>query len=952
MTLDAEDPNWPELLSHPVDDGRDETVLERHLLTVAGRAREVTPEDTETACGRPLHDAAALVGLAHDFGKATTMFQTHIGNDSGDEEPSHHARLGGLIAYYALSRMGYGPKTCFAGLVAVAKHHGTLPNAESFVSTGLEQDGTWECWDDNRAGYNGHARQQAANIEEHHPEFARAVVDRLVGEEGCWSEFLGLLGATEPGDADDPSASLRDCLRERFMYERRRYQPDSKLFDDGETYLDALRLYGTLTFADKTHAAGVTDDDERIHADQLDPSQVWNHIETLGVDDADPDALEARLNEVRSTVQDHIGGRRDGGDPVAEFLGSDRDVATLTLPTGYGKTLTGLLAAARIRAATGGDRIVYALPFTSVIDQTAAVFDGLLGGGPDDSDAADLDESDPATGRRLTKHHHLSEALTLPNDDEDEPTTEEPTDEEMARATMLAESWRAGVTLTTFVQLFESLAGPSNTQSMKLPALYDSVVIVDEPQALPLPWWPLVARLVEALADEYGATVVLMTATQPRIVDDERTVPLLDSETLATLERETDSDLPDRVEYEFHPTALETGDDDADVVDYETAATSLVERVTGTTESVLAICNTIDSTGDLFDAVTGELENRSETAATDDGFVDVATRFEAEIVRDDTDRIGVPPTDDAERYRAAFVRGIAETAGGERPAVLFLSTRLRPCDRRFLLTVAEELTAESIPTLLVSTQLVEAGVDVSFDRVYRDFAPLDSIVQAAGRCNRSFERAPEAGEVSVWRLAVPEGSETLPSEAVYARRDRKTDMDLLERTRTALADVPVGEAVPESGVAEDAVETYHDLVGETVETMADDNDLLTQFRRAEGDELRTASLIDSPFSFEVYVCRNEAEYDRVEEYRVAERNYEFDEMERLKSQLGEIRVSVPAYRRDSDTARKLTNLKPLSHDGEKRDATERVLRPDDDPSFFDAQTGVDVPESTVDARIL
>jgi hypothetical protein len=56
---------------------------------------------------------------------------------------------------------------------------------------------------------------------------------------------------------------------------------------------------------------------------------------------------------------------------------------------------------------------------------------------------------------------------------------------------MLAEGWRAGVTVTTFVQLFESLAGPRNQQSMKLPALRDSVIVLDEPQSLPLDWWKL-----------------------------------------------------------------------------------------------------------------------------------------------------------------------------------------------------------------------------------------------------------------------------------------------------------------------------------------------------------------------------------------------------------------------------------------------------------------------------
>lgn len=102
MNLDIDDPNWSGLLSHPAEDGRRAMPLECHLLGVAERAREATPRHAETADWKSLRDAAELVGLAHDFGKATTMFQTHIGNDTGDDEPSHHARLGGLLAYYAL----------------------------------------------------------------------------------------------------------------------------------------------------------------------------------------------------------------------------------------------------------------------------------------------------------------------------------------------------------------------------------------------------------------------------------------------------------------------------------------------------------------------------------------------------------------------------------------------------------------------------------------------------------------------------------------------------------------------------------------------------------------------------------------------------------------------------------------------------------------------------------
>ncbi|HET7323189.1 MAG TPA: CRISPR-associated endonuclease Cas3'' [Halococcus sp.] len=939
MRLNRGNPNWPDVLSHPAEDGRAAMALERHLLGVASRARETTPEDATTADGGSLCDAAEIVGLAHDFGKATEWFQTHIDNGTDDDGPSHHARLGSLLTYYALRQRGYGPRTRFSGLVAVAKHHGSLPDYDIFAGDSIAQQATWRQTDTvgaSNSAYNGAAARQAKHIETNRPEFARAVFDRLDIENGSWTDFCARLTASN--DAIDtigsPDATLYRWLREDFFRGKRRPRVDSTLFDDGRTYLDELRLYGALTFADKTHAAGVRGEDDRLHAEVLTAGQMREYITELG-NGADSDTLETRLNGLRGAIQKYIRGD-SASDPIAGFLDAESAVATLTLPTGYGKTLTGLLAATRIREATDGDRIIYALPFTSVIDQTADVLRRVL---------SDESGEDPALGRRLTVHHHLSESLTLPNEEESDESEE--TDEDAGEAVMLAESWRAGVTLTTFVQLFESLAGPRNTQSMKLPALYESVVVIDEPQALSLTWWPLVERLIEALVADYDATVVLMTATQPKIIEERETFSLLDSETLETLESQEAAALPNRVEYEFHSTAVAT-DSTVEPLDYGDAAETLAAAVTETTDSTLAICNTVDSTGELFDCVTEELGMDTDSSATDERAVDVAARFEAEVL--DTDRFGVPSTTGDSRVRTAFVRSIVFRAGSDTPAVLYLSTRLRPCDRRFLLAVASELTAAEIPLFVVSTQLVEAGVDVSFDHVFRDFAPLDSIVQAAGRCNRSFERAPDAGRVTVWRLGPPGDSSTVPGEAVYARREGDTDLDLLAKTREALACVPTGEMVSEE-VMESAAETYHDVVGDAVSTVAGDNALRRHFDRADGATLRRESLIETRFTFEVYVCRSQTDHDVVEEYRETEKSYAFDEARRLKKKLADIRVSVPAYHPTSDTSRKLLDLGTLSVDAEKRDATERVLRSGQE-SFFDVRKGVEVPESTVEARFL
>lgn len=942
MSLDAEDPRWPELLSHPADGHREEVALETHLLEVARRARDVTPADAVTSDGRPLNEAAKITGLAHDVGKATAWFQSHIGNDNISCEangPSHHARFGGLLAYYALRVRGYGAGACFAGLVAVAKHHGTLPNYGYFVEEHLDQQATWMFGsaDGARDGcYNGAAARQAAHVETTHPTFARAIVDELVGDSGSWPDFLARLTASNSvietiGDA--PDESLLSWLRADFLYKLR---PDTRVPQDGATYLDELRLYGALTFADKSHAAGVKPDDPRIGAEPLTVDQVRTHINGLG--GADKGTLERQLNEVRGKIQEYVGGRSDRGDPVEALLASDARVATLTLPTGYGKTVAGTLTAARLREATGGDRIVYALPFTSVVDQTADVL----------RDMCEREGVDPALGRQLTVHHHLSEALTLADDE-----TREGTDEDAGRAMMLAESWRSGVTLTTFVQLFESLAGPRNSQSTKLPALYESVVVIDEPQALPLTWWPLVDRLIGTLVEEFDAMVILMTATQPQIVDTGEAVSLFDTTTLEAIEADAAPDLPDRVKYEFHPTAFGTDEGGPEPLDHGDAAT-LLASIACQSDSTLAVCNTIDSATVLFERVVDELGGDGRGP----GPVDVAAAMSEDVIHDGrigTERQGTDEGRESgghrrEQERWAFSRAIARRASSEQSAVVYLSTRLRPCDRQFLLGVVDELAGLDIPLLVVSTQVVEAGVDLSFDQVIRDFAPLDSIVQAAGRCNRSFERAPETGRVVVWRLGPLDEGGTVPGEAVYARREGDTDLDLLSKTREALDGVASDDPVRESVIADACVESYHETVGDAVDSVTADNGLRQSFHRAAGTTLRQASLIEDHLTFEVYVCRTSAEYEVVQAYREAEARFDFESAEKRRSRLIPLRVSLPVYDVSSDAARQLKRLEPLSTDADQQDATERVLRTDHDERFFDTRTGADVPEDTVGGR--
>jgi CRISPR-associated endonuclease/helicase Cas3/CRISPR-associated endonuclease Cas3-HD len=256
-----------------------------------------------------------------------------------------------------------------------------------------------------------------------------------------------------------------------------------------------------------------------------------------------------------------------------------------------------------------------------------------------------------------------------------------------------------------------------------------------------------------------------------------------------------------------------------------------------------------------------------------------------------------------------------------------------------LIATAKELTERGHPLVTVSTQLVEAGVDISFDRVYRDLAPIDSIVQAAGRCNRSFER--EQGRVTVWWLDVPGHQSKTPAEAVYNR-----GAALLPVAAATLDSVRDGSGtLSEIDVARTAVKQYykrlHDEKDVGKQTFADYVD------EARADELGRLSLIDQRRAADVLVTRTEVERELVEQIRNAADAYDFETLNRLLDETKPLRISVPYYREDSETADAIRNLPQLVKD---EGIYELDVRQYD--SHFDRTTGFVVPESTVDHQFL
>ncbi len=352
-------------------------------------------------------------------------------------------------------------------------------------------------------------------------------------------------------------------------------------------------------------------------------------------------APQGRVNELRAEILSHVRAQADKAPGLF----------TLTVPTGGGKTLTSLAFALDHARRHGFDRVIYVIPYTSIIEQTADVFRTALG----DNDA-------------VLEHHSSFDWEGIDDRREEE------------RIRFAAQNWDRPVIVTTAVQFFESLFANRPARCRKLHRMAKSVIVLDEAQTLPLRLLrPCLAALKE-LVRGYGSSVVLCTATQPALLkgregDGFPAAEGLEPETVRELAPD-----PPRLYEAFRRVRVE----DAGTLDDET----LAARLRGANQ-VLAILNNRRHARTLFDALRNA------------------------------------------------------------PGAALLTTWMTPAHRRAVLADIRARLEGGDPVRLIATSLIEAGVDVDFPQVWREVAGIDSIAQAAGRCNREGRR--ETDEVFVFR---------------------------------------------------------------------------------------------------------------------------------------------------------------------------------------------------------
>jgi CRISPR-associated endonuclease/helicase Cas3 len=333
-----------------------------------------------------------------------------------------------------------------------------------------------------------------------------------------------------------------------------------------------------------------------------------------------------------------------------EEADAPQGIFTLTIPTGGGKTLASMAFALNHAAKHGLKRIIYVIPFTSIIEQNAGVFKDYLG------------------EENVLEHHSNFDWEQLKRRDKAENRDDE-TNKIAEKLKLASENWDIPIVVTTNVQFFESLFASQKSRCRKLHNLAKSVIIFDEAQTLPREFMKPCMLAVQELVLNYSASVVFCTATQPQL---KRFLPEMPEFTELAPDPQGLFDFYKRVQVKQAGTLT---DDE------------LLERL-NTHEQALCIVNTRKHAKGLFDKLSGE------------------GRFH-------------------------------------------LSTLMCPAHRKETLLEVRERLKNGETCRVVSTQVMEAGIDVDFPVGYRALAGLDSVIQAAGRVNREGKN-PNGGEMFVF----------------------------------------------------------------------------------------------------------------------------------------------------------------------------------------------------------
>lgn len=588
----------------------------RLLLSHLKEVRDIGMDKLQIELREPFE----IASLSHDFGKYTTFFQGYLINKIRSDYSNHGFISAIFGAYLSLNKYGEDSYLPLVIYNVILHHHGNIDNP----STNLPNKSK----DIKRADFEFSLlrkieafKVQLNNIKENKEYIVEDMKDL-----GWQKEFFNFL---------EDENLIFEILSKLKKLEHKTLKVKSY-----EPYFIHQSIYSALIAADKISASQV-----KYDVPLFGEYNILNKIKDKSLAE-DGSQINNIRNEIFTTVQDTL-----------ERRGKDSNIFFITSPTGTGKTYTGFFAAVKLRELLGLEgKIIYALPFTSIIEQN---YDSII------NIYKELEDFNRNKGRYIIKHHNLSKAEY----------ESEYRDYTKTQSELLIENWESGVIITTFVQMFETLIGNRNRMLKKYVSFFNSIILLDEIQSIDIKYYKLIEFALEKLCELTNAKIIMMTATKPMILNNG--IELLDNN--------------EKYYQLFNRTKLIPMLENISIDDFVNDFIRSIEE-----KSYLIVCNTINQSLEIYDKLK------------------------------DLDR-----------------------------EIFYLSTNILPIHRRERLDEIRDRLKLGEKIILVSTQVVEAGVDLDFDEVIRDIGPLDSIIQCAGRCNRNGSK--DIGSVKVYKMVNDRG---------------------------------------------------------------------------------------------------------------------------------------------------------------------------------------------------
>lgn len=406
---------------------------------------------------------------------------------------------------------------------------------------------------------------------------------------------------------------------------------------------------------------------------------------------------------------------------------------------------------------------------------------------------------------------------------ESKPNDERPNDDRL----MLMESWDSEIIVTTFVQFIETLLGTNNRMLKKFHKLYNAIIILDEIQTIPIDYWLLIREALLALS-EYSY-IIFMTATKPSIFEEEVYREML------TNKVEYFKQL-NRVKYKVHKEPI-------NIEELGKFILTNWDR----NSSALVIVNKISTSIELYNKLKA---------------------LEPSLI----------PVSKASTF---------SSYDGSAPYIIYLSTNIVPKERLERIRLINTLINEGRPVIVVSTQLVEAGVDLDFDMVIRDIGPFDSIIQAGGRCNRNWNKD---GVVHIVKLRSIRDNDRLDAIDIYGRLTIETVNEIFEDK---------GEFT--EGDVYDMIEKYYKKVSERMNANNSNssNEYICAVKQLDLCKLSEFHIIKKTPTSSIYIELDKKAQVTLEEFRQLWSQYseikDYKEKFNLRSKIRIIRTRMEEY---------------------------------------------------------